>query len=528
MFSRRLLGIIAALSLLSTSALAGFITPVKPFSKRVGQTPIGVVKAGEITMPLITWGGDVLTLFANGGVTTQKNSIFAQKKLKLKLKLQDNFVEQVQAYMKGESPFLRGTLGMINAASEVLNKDPRTQPVVILQLTWSTGGDCLVVRGVNSVKDLKGKKIVLQQYSPHMDFLDKVLGDAGLSSKDVKILWVEELTGGKNDPASAFKKDKSISAAFCISPDAIALAADDAEDGKDGASILFDTRTANRMIADVIAVRRDFFEANKQMVKDLTFGYLETAQKVKQLSKNKKFISKAAAFFMGSESKTDDIEGLLADCTVQLKDDNFSFFQHEGNLVGFEPTNKRIQRFLKREGYISENAELEHAKWNYGVKKAEIKIKRETAAPKSIPEAVVTLFEFEIKFDPNQHEFSAAKYGKAFARTLDLASHYGGAMLEIVGHVDPTKINKMRAEGGRPMIIKRMSSMVTKLSSKRAKTVKKTLLKYAKEKGTLFDESQFMTKGMGIKQPRHKKPKNDAQKADNRRVVFRVLNVLIE
>ncbi len=527
MVNRSLIGIIALLacSLFGAQALANFVTPDKPFSKKVGKTSIGDVKPGTVTMPVITWGGDVLTLFANGGAKTDAGSIFGKKKLDLQLKLQDNFVEQVQAYMKGDSPFLRGTLGMINAASEVLNQDPRTQPVVILQLTWSTGGDCLVVRDIKSVKDLKGKKIVLQQYSPHMDFLDKVLGDAGLSAKDVEILWVKELTGGKDDPASAFKKDKSISAAFCISPDAVAIVSADAEGGS---NILFDTRTANRMIADVIAVRKDFFDANKDMVKNLTFAYLDAAKGVKKLPKNKAFMKKASSFFMGSDSKSEDIEGLLADCTVQLKDDNFSFFQHEGNLVGFGPTNQRIQKFLKKDGYIKKNAKLAHAGWDYGVKKAEVKVKRETAAPKAIPDAVVTLFEFEIKFAPNQHEFSAAKYGDAFARTLDLASHYGGAMLDIVGHVDPSKINKMKADGERPVILKKMGKLVNKLSKDRAGAVMKAVLKYAKDKGTLVDESQFLTTGKGIKDPSVKTPKSEKDRAANRRVVFRVLNVLIE
>jgi len=503
-----------------------FAKPIKPFSKKMGETKIGVVKLdGPISMPLISWGGDVVTFFANGGAETGKDSLFEKQGLKLKLKLQDNFVEQVQAYMKGETPFLRGTLGMINTASEVLSADPRTKPVVILQETWSTGGDCLVVRGINQVKDLKGKKVVLQRYSPHVDFLGKVLDDAGLSMKDIEVVWVKELTGGKDDPASTFKADKSISAAFCISPDAVALVSADAEGDS---TILFDTRTANRMIADVLAVRKDFFEANKEVLKKLAFAYMEAASGAKELTQDTTFMGKAAAFFMGDAGKTDDIKGLLADCTLQGKDDNFSFFAHKGNRVGFEPTNKRLQGFLKAEGYLNKSVELEHAGWEYGIAADEIKVKREHPAKESLPETVVTLFEFQINFEPNQSKFSSEKYGKDFERTLDLASHYGGAMLEIVGHVDPSKLNQMKAKKQRARLIKRMEKRVLTLSAQRAGTVKDAILKHAKEQGDLFDESQFLVSGKGVAEPINPEPKSDEEKSKNRRVVFRVLNVLIE
>ena len=54
------------------------------------------------------------------------------------------FSQQVRDYLQGDSPYLRGTLGMVNMASELLSRDPRTKPVVVYQMTWSAGGDALV------------------------------------------------------------------------------------------------------------------------------------------------------------------------------------------------------------------------------------------------------------------------------------------------------------------------------------------------------------------------------------------------
>ena len=151
---------------------------------KVITTAAADVKAGTaVQVPLITWGGDEATILANGNaVATAPGSIFAQKGLNLHLVREDDFKKQVEDYLAGETPYLRGTLGMVNMAAEVLARDPRTAPVIIYQLTWSNGGDCLVVKpGIKTAKDLKGKTVALQAYGPHVDYLATVLADAGLT-----------------------------------------------------------------------------------------------------------------------------------------------------------------------------------------------------------------------------------------------------------------------------------------------------------------------------------------------------------
>ena len=117
------------------------------------QTLLSDARVGDVStrtpvrVPMITWGGDIATILANGNAAkTRSGSIFAGQGLNLELVRQDVFSQQVRDYMQGESPYLRGTLGMINMASELLSKDPRTKPVVIYQMTWSAGGDALVVK----------------------------------------------------------------------------------------------------------------------------------------------------------------------------------------------------------------------------------------------------------------------------------------------------------------------------------------------------------------------------------------------
>lgn len=282
----------------------------------------------SLRAPLITWGGDIATILANGNSrTTTAGSIFAEQNVQLELTRTDDFKKQIEAYLQGETPYLRGTMGMINMAAEVLNRDPRTKPVIIYQMTWSNGGDCLVVKpGIRSAKDLKGKTIALQAYGPHVDYLAKLLRDAGLKMSDVTIKWVKDLTGTENSPAEALDS-KEVDAAMVITPDGLMLTSNGSvgtgsEGSVKGAKIMLSTKSANRIIADVYAVRSDYFTAHKQEVEHFVHGLLLGEQKLKTLLKNKKSriaeykktITAAAEILLDSASATADAEALYGDC----------------------------------------------------------------------------------------------------------------------------------------------------------------------------------------------------------------------
>ena len=119
------------------------------FEERLADAAVGEVQVepgGTVGLPYITWGGDVATFHANGGVETTPESIYGRLGLDLELVAGDDFEGQVRRYLAGETPFLRGTFNMLALASGKLGADPRTKPVVFLQLTWSAG-DHLVTRG---------------------------------------------------------------------------------------------------------------------------------------------------------------------------------------------------------------------------------------------------------------------------------------------------------------------------------------------------------------------------------------------
>ncbi|HEX9870214.1 MAG TPA: hypothetical protein VGC99_16795, partial [Candidatus Tectomicrobia bacterium] len=85
---------------------------VKALSKMV--TPrLKPIEAGTKMVYVITWGGDVSLVY---GV---QQGLFRQEGVDISLSLENDFAKQVQAVLDGKTPYLRGTMGMINAAAEV-------------------------------------------------------------------------------------------------------------------------------------------------------------------------------------------------------------------------------------------------------------------------------------------------------------------------------------------------------------------------------------------------------------------------
>lgn len=70
------------------------------FSELVGPVRVQPVKAAPVLeVPYITWGGDVATFHANGGLTTRSGSIYDKHGLKIKLTAGDDFIGQVRNYL---------------------------------------------------------------------------------------------------------------------------------------------------------------------------------------------------------------------------------------------------------------------------------------------------------------------------------------------------------------------------------------------------------------------------------------------
>jgi outer membrane protein OmpA-like peptidoglycan-associated protein len=551
-----------------TAAVFAADTKIQTLDNIVKAKPSDVKSSDPVVLPIITWGGDIATIFANGNseITTQ-NSIFGKSGLKFKLARIDDFTKQVAMYVSGETPYLRGTLGMINESLDVLSRDPRTKPIVIYQLTWSSGGDCLVVKeGINSVKDLRGKKIAAQGHGPHMvDYIGTILKDGGLTLGDVTIIWTKEITGpeGTDCPGEVFRQS-DIQAAFVISSDASTLTSkgtvgSGGDNSVKGARILFSTKTANRVISDVYAVRSDYFQANKKKVQDFVHGLLLAEQEVNNIFKNKKAkmddykktVTASARILLDSDQAVGDAEGLFGDCEFVGFPGNVKFFTDERWPRNFSNITDELQTILVSTNMLKRKYPLEQAKWNYADLKGGLTGTEQVELPKFQTEEVSKviekkramgtlqegeLFSFKIYFQPNQNNFPADMYTTAFSKVIDLASTYGGAVIVVEGHSDPLGYLKKKKEAGTTdIILRRIDQAAKNLSLTRALSVRDAVADFAKAKGINLDPSQFTTVGYGISQPETGMcgndpcaPKTKEEWLSNMRVVFRIIQVEAE
>ena len=446
----------------------------KLFSELVGPGSVGAVKTtGGLQVPFILWGGDMATFYANGGLRTTQDSIFQKQGLNLSLTPGDDFIQQVRDYRSGKSPFLRGTFRMMGQASEVLGSDPRTKGVMIMQMTWSAGDHMVAREGIKTVTDLKGKTVAVQQGGPHIGMLDDILKTAQLDWSDIRVEYFEDLTG-PNSPVEAFRKENStISACFAVTPDMFSLCVDlngvgtGAEGTVKGAHVLVSTAELSRSIADVYVCRKDFYDANRPLVRKFVAGYLKAAEEL---------VDKRAAHEAGKRDEdyigllrqsvqiyteealpnADEAHGLLLDCTFTGYPGNVSFFEKKGNLHGFEAFQTASLDLVTKLGYAKQKMGLFPSGLNYKhedflkyLTKTEAEQGERFRAEAVLEEIELlssggelddrTIVSFTINFKPNQTEFSAVQYAAEFSRVIETADKFGNAVVAIRGHADPTK-----------------------------------------------------------------------------------------
>jgi len=532
------------------------VLKARPLTEVVSQSKRNI-QSGTLNVPLITWGGDVATVY------TLDSGLFSAEGLNVSLFVENNFPKQVEGCLSGKTPYLRGTMGMINAAAEVFKREG-LELVVIYQLTWSTGGDALVTRkSVAQPKYLKNKTIALQLYGPHMDYAANILSSAGVPLTSINFKWFKELTfpsyntGGKTvDPVSAFLEDDGIDGVMCIIPDALSLTSG----GKKGtgaagsvkdAKIVLSTKTASRIISDVYAVRSDYFKSNKSNVESFVEALLKGQEAFTRMGSQKnskefkQLMSHSAKLLFDSAQAVPDVEALLGDCEFVGYNGNIQFFSGRGTTRSMDQLTREIQDSFIKMNLMRNKMSVSHAGWNFdnlkkglsGIttttqpdrKKFDIKkIEKKISVESTSWAEEGTLFQVEINFAPNQSVFSSGQYASDFKKALEISQTYGGALIIIEGHSDPLGILQARQKGVPAVELSQMEQQAKNLSLSRAGSVRSSFLAYCKQQQLNLDESQFVAVGVGIKSPKYNPPRTKQEWAANRRVVFRIKQVEAE
>lgn len=532
-----------------------FTEPSRPFVVDLTKVAPVDFSSKTITVPAITWGGDSSVIAANRGVEPNPQSAYTKiAGFQVKVALQDDFTKQLEDYVAGRSPCLRGTLDMIALASEALSRDKRLVPRVPVMLSWSAGGDGIVFRrNIKSAKELKGATVVLQQYSPSLRLLYRVLQDAGLTSKDVTIKYTRDIIAVEEDPTkiydapNAFRRDPSLDAVVTIAPETMILTSggkvgNGAENSVKGARLLVSTRTINRLVADVVAFRSDFAEANPDVVTGFVAGTVQGMEEVlsehatykagKGTDRFQEFTRQMSQLFFKTDVNKDAI-GMLSDVAIAGLAENKKFFGDDAYSSNFDRTWSSSSELFLKEKYLTSvnNGGAFKAKPDYDKVAsflkgpvAETKRFEMTAggAQKAAAgDASTVLFSHTFPFGVNETSFDKEKYGQVFDKIQELTTVYGGAVIEIVGHSDPYKVRQLEKISAAQPIIQQAIQSARILSKKRANAIKAALV----AGGYQVVEEQLVTTGAGVDTPVHPDPKSRAEQSENMRVEIRIINV---
>jgi len=469
------------------------------------------MRDNTVVMGLNVWAGWAPIFYANGGAEPNANSLFAKKYgFKVAIKIIDSPAASIQAFASGDVHVTAWTLDMLPLFYEQLKADSRALPRAFLQVDWSNGGDGVVVReGIQSVADLKGKKIALAQHSPSHYLILNLLINSGLQPSDVEFRFTEDAF----QAAAAFNADRSLAACVSWAPDIYKLSE------VKGNKLLVSTATANKLIADVMFARADFMRDNPKVMDGLVRAYLDAVEELKD-DANRKKVAGLMAKVYGLPAA--DTLAMLGDAHSTNYAENREFFINQNNPTNFERYWETASMLYLKLGSISGAVRFDQvmdfrpiqalaAVEPYASSRDEYSV---TFTPKGVAaiqaESAEILTNIQrVHFYPNSFDMlhkksDGALYdpnaNKVLEEVARLAGQFGMARITIEGHTDASMRNQVPFDA------------VKQLSLNRANAVKQELVKRYK-----FQPNQFSVDGAGWS--RELEPGNHAL---NRRVEIKV------
>jgi NitT/TauT family transport system substrate-binding protein len=478
-----------------------------------------------VEFPINVWPGWAPIIVANAGLEPNDQSVFAKKfNFYVHLAVVDDPVKARDLFASGQSHILWGTLDMIALFAPELVKDSRTVPVVCQQIDFSAGGDGIVARGnIRSINDFrhregKKKKVVLAQNSPSHYLIMSLLIDAGIDPGDIDFKWSADAPSA----AKIFVQDTSFDAFVGWSPDIYNVT----DRMKGSTRLVVTTSTANHLIADVWAVRNDFYRDHPEIVSGLVQGIFDGMDSVR---KDPGLAAKAlaAAFKLPEEDCKNMVgkDGGIVEGDAHLTNyrENSKFFLDPFNPANFEVVWNSASTIYKSLGTISTTVSAEKVKASkvLGALADHYKDVRDLSQPTFKPDAMLK-FSAEagagqvltkavmISFEPNKSTLDT-NYDNTIPTTLEeigkLAGRFGNAYIIIEGNTDASRKGIVPAD------------LVRQLSYDRADSVRKAIMDRYK-----FDPNKFKVVGNGWDNPlpNATDPSNAENNKRNRRVEVKV------
>ncbi|SDG52445.1 OmpA family protein [Roseospirillum parvum] len=569
-------------ALLAVLALAGPLSSPALAADGAAEVKADVAACRPLeapAIPLLPTGADVVSVHANAYATEPAaNGAFARADTAARLVDGRDLEAQLAAYLRCDTPFMRLTHGQLARLADEIPKaagDGRdASPVGVFLFGWSSGHDALVVRpGIDRPTDLSGATIAYPEKGRPLDLLARILSDAKAAAggdwQPPTLLATRRASGLEGDaPAAVFMRNADVDAVFVTAPEAEVLTAGGVGTGAEGsvrgAEVLLSTRSLSRALGEVLVVRADYLKANGAQVAALVQALLDAEEEVREdVLKQLVPWDKVAAILLGSAERAAEAEALWKGVeTVGLEGNKT--WATASHPLSFTRLVGDTGRFLAERQMVGTVLEVTTAGWAWddlGGDLFDTRAARISGFDTQAADAATrrmqsegtlddsTLLTFTINFEPNQADFPASRYAGDFRRVIDLAATYGGAVMTVEGHTDPTRYLVMKYREGQPEnVLRRQRQSTLTLSLSRAQAVRRAILDFADSSGVPLDASQFVVDGRGIEDPASglcgapevpacpdsfkagdpAPPRTEEEIRANMRVVFRMVNVEAE
>lgn len=477
----------------------------KKFTEKIlpkgnSETASDVDREDLIRVGVVTWGGYAGGQYFNEGFkSTKKSRYTSEYDINVEFVLNDDFNSSREAWKAGEIDVLWTTM---DAFPTEVDGFKELDPQVIFQADWSRGGDAIVVRrGIETVADLKGKKVAVAPMTPSNTFLIWLLDAGGLKKEDIEIIEAPNAV----DAAAYFKAGR-VDAAVVWSPDD-----EDCVNSVKGSKVLRNTKSASNIIADVFFVKKEYLEKHQEELRKLVEGWMRGAAEINSSETNKRKAAKILA--EGLNQPEDFCYNAINNARLCTYGDNVHFFNTTGNYTG-----------VKGEDLYNR---MSKSYYNWGYAPAVVPAFRLIANPVLIKDIKLSGREHEAEgqseFSPVTQELKTAPAFSSKAITITFAT--GSSTLDenakYIIDMEFTDIAKafgnvrVRIEGNTDNVGSEASNQI--LSEKRAQAVADYL---ASEHN--LPRNKFVIVGNGSKKPVADNS-SDKGRAKNRRTEFQLL-----
>jgi NitT/TauT family transport system substrate-binding protein len=463
-----------------------------------------VPKDNIVELELSEYAGYAGLIVANGGLAPSENSIFFKKHgFKVKITLSEE--ESWSALNSGKMA------GSATTADVLAIYGRQFQVVVPAQIGFSRGADGVVVRSdIKRINDLKGKTLVTAQFTEADFFIRYLAQEAGLGvnllgdlrtkpdAEKVNLVYSEDaFTAGDTFLADVQSGGNQLAGCVTWAPKTTEVA--DASGGK--AHIL----TTNRnllIVADILILNKAFAHAQPQMVEGLVDGMLEGNRMVRENGA-------AHSELIGKTFKwdRDQTKAELAKVHFANGPENLAFFSGAIDAAGsfggiYQSAIYAYGSDLVKDPVDSERfvdlgplQKLEQAGRFAGQQVAIAPIRSGGAGPVESDPLLSKNIRF--LFQPNSAvlDLNNADNVKNLGALKQMLQVSPGSTILLRGHVDNTRVEEFRQQGGEPFL-RQMAMKSVEFSKQRAAEIKRLLVEREK-----IEPARLETIGRGWEEP---------------------------